>query len=70
MSNEEEFKWTNFSMKIRIVERLNGYWLIGDDSIVDGPFEVIEEAQHAWEQLEVWREVDYNLGLGKERHEN
>jgi hypothetical protein len=57
--------------KIKIVERLNGYWLIDvDDSIVDGPFEVIEEAQHELEQIQVWKEVDYNLGLGKERHEN
>ena len=56
-------------MEIKIVERLNGYWLIDDDdSIVDGPFEVIEEAQHELEQIQVWKEVDYNLGLGKERH--
>ena len=70
MSNDEEFKWTNFSMKIEIVERSSGFWLVGNGETFDGPFEVIEEAQHAWEQLEVWREVDYNLGLGKERHEN
>ena len=58
MSNEEEFKWTNFSMEIEIVERSIGFWLVGNGETFDGPFELIEEAQHAWEQIEVWREVD------------
>ena len=57
-------------MKIEIVERSSGFWLVAEDGVVDGPFEVIEEAQHELEQIQVWKEVDYNLGLGKERHEN
>ena len=58
MSNEEEFKWSNFSAKISIVERSSGFWLVGNGETYDGPFEVIEEAQHAWEQLDVWNEID------------
>ena len=54
--------------EIEIVERSSGFWLVVDDGVVDGPFETIEEAQHEWEQIETWKEVDYNLGLGKERH--
>ena len=44
--------------EIEIVERSSGFWLVGNGETFDGPFEEIEEAQHAWEQLEVWREVD------------
>ena len=56
--------------EIEIVERSSGFWLVVDDGVVDGPFETIDEAKHEWEQIQVWKEVDYNLGLGKERHEN
>ena len=44
--------------EIEIVERSSGFWLVGNGETFDGPFELIEEAQHAWEQIEVWREVD------------
>ena len=62
------------NMEIEIVERSSGFWLVADDGksygyrIIDGPFETIDEAQHEWEEIQVWKEVNYNLGLGKERH--
>ena len=54
--------------KIEIVERSSGFWLVEEIGVVDGPFETIEEAQNELDQIQMWKEVDYNLGLGKERH--
>ena len=54
--------------KIEIVERSSGFWLVEETGVVDGPFETIEEAQNELDQIQMWKEVDYNLGLGKERH--
>ena len=56
--------------KIEIVggkEGSEGYWLY-QEGIIDGPFETIEEAQNELDQIQMWKEIDYNLGLGKERH--
>ena len=54
--------------KIEIVERSSGFWLVEETGVVDGPFETIEEALNELDQIQMWKEVDYNLGLGKERH--
>ena len=54
--------------KIEIVERSSGFWLVEEIGVVDGPFETIEEALNELDQIQMWKEVDYNLGLGKERH--
>ena len=54
--------------KIEIVERSSGFWLVEEIGVVDGPFETIEEAQNELDQIQMWKEIDYNLGLGKERH--
>ena len=54
--------------KIEIVERSSGFWLVEEIGVVDGPFETIEEVQNELDQIQMWKEVDYNLGLGKERH--
>ena len=54
--------------KIEIVERSSGFWLVEETGVVDGPFETLEEAQNELDQIQMWKEVDYNLGLGKERH--
>ena len=54
--------------KIEIVERSSGFWLVEEIGVVDGPFETIEEALNELDQIQMWKEIDYNLGLGKERH--
>ena len=54
--------------KIEIVERSSGFWLVEEIGVVDGPFETIEEAQNELDQIQMWKEIDYNLGIGKERH--
>ena len=45
-------------MSIEIVERSSGFWLVEETGVVDGPFETIDEAQHAWEEEQAYRRGD------------
>ena len=43
--------------KLEMVERSSGYWIVDKDGVIDGPFELIEEAQTSFAHHLVFHQV-------------